>query len=263
MNCRKAKAKLALYAGGDLPENEVPLLLAHVKQCADCAAELEALKHSLALVGEIAEADGPDPLPADFDWQVQQAVETSGRLQPRRTGFTARLIQWRPQISLGGITLAALLALFVAWDAWERVDESAQGPSGVSPPVPETAGQTEVNWDELKVNIASCMEGPYRLDGWEVPRQAGVYAIMHKPDPENKPDVYVIDYCGESAKLSSYRGYPWLEQRTKRMVARAGYEENVYIAVCLLDESSRQDRRRMEKALIKEYKPYFNVRRGV
>jgi hypothetical protein len=78
-------------------------------------------------------------------------------------------------------------------------------------------------------------------------------------DPENRPATYVIDYCGHGRNLSLYKSYPWIEHRKKRLISRTGSLDNVYIAVFLMPGSSRQERRKLEQALIKTFKPYFNT----
>jgi hypothetical protein len=47
----------------------------------------------------------------------------------------------------------------------------------------------------------------------------------------------------------------------KRLIARTGSKENVYISVFLMPDSSKQERRQIEEALLKTFNPYFN--RGV
>ena len=252
MNCAKARELLPLYAGGDIPQDEVAALEQHLQQCSDCAAELAALKQSLAALPRLAEKDRPDPLPEDFAWQVQAAAERRASA-PVKGAWRRHLRRWRPQVSLTGVAAVVLLALVVAWESFDQAEQ----------PASDTGQPDAVHWDEIKSGFASCMDGPYRLEDWDIPGQAGVFAVMHKPDPANQPDVYVIDYCGEAGKLSAIDAYPWFGQRVRKMIARAGSKENVYVAVCLLQQSDRQTRREIEKALIEEYNPYFNVRKGV
>ncbi len=250
MNCRKATRLLPLLAGGDLPKRQAREVQAHANTCEACRSELARIHQSLNAVRKIADLDKPTPLPEDFDWQVQNLIERSE--SPKRLALS-RLRQWRPQLSFSGLALVVLLALFVAW---ESLDE-------FGPPVDERGSErSQVSWDEFRTRSVECIEGPYQLSDWEVPNRAGVYAIMHKPDPDNQPDLFVVDFCGESDRLSAYRNYPWIRQRERRMVDRAGSTDNVYIAVCLLDQSTRSDRREIEKALVREFAPFFNRKHG-
>ncbi len=100
-------------------------------------------------------------------------------------------------------------------------------------------------------------QGPYKLNTWEPPRKAGIYAIIHKTDPKNKPRSYTIDYFGESGDLSD-RGFPWSHHRKSCFISRAGFKDNVYIATHFMPGSSEQDRQKVERALLKQYNPYCN-----
>jgi hypothetical protein len=125
--------------------------------------------------------------------------------------------------------------------------------AGDSPPVTRRA---------LEIAFADCLEGPISLNLWDAPRRPGVYAIMHKPDPENHPDAYVIDYCGEGSRLSSYRNYPWLKHRVTRLLSRSGSEDNLYIAYCPMPASDRRIRQELRRTLIGRFDPYFNRHEG-
>ena len=51
-------------------------------------------------------------------------------------------------------------------------------------------------------------EGPRVLGGWTPPTTAGVYAIMYRPNPELKPQVFAVIYVGHSDDLSD-EGFPF------------------------------------------------------
>jgi hypothetical protein len=125
--------------------------------------------------------------------------------------------------------------------------------------IPDT-GSSELVWDP-KHTFFKAFDGPYRLDTWEAPQQSGVYAVLHKTISDAGLITYIIDYCGQGRNLSFYRGYPWIQHRMKRLIARTGSKENVYISVFLMPDSSKQERRQIEEALLKTFNPYFN--RGV
>jgi hypothetical protein len=173
-------------------------------------------------------------------------------------------------LAAAGAIALILVGLFAIRGADRRADSplhrragrSADPPAEAPRSIPVSA-ERAMRWSELAEEFGSCIEGPYRLADWKAPSEAGVYAIMHRRDPGGSPDTYVVDYCGESDQLSRGRSYPWYEQRMRRLVARAGSEENVYIAVCILERSSRADRVKIERAIIDRCTPYFNVRKGV
>lgn len=100
-------------------------------------------------------------------------------------------------------------------------------------------------------------DGPYLLDDWSPPRRAGIYAIMHKPNPSDKPLVYRVDYFGESSDLSN-RGLPWNHHKSQCFIKQAGSKDNVYIAVYFMPGSSESERQKIEDELIEKYEPACN-----
>ncbi len=259
MRCRKARTLLALHAGGDLAGSEAQELSAHLEQCAACAAELRDLERTLATVAEIARADQPDPLPADFAARVRQAARTETP-PPESFSIPALLGGRHRRLAFVLASAACLLVFLVLWSP--RPADDTPGTRDVASTAPAD-GSPEVRWQDLREDLAGCLEGPYRLDAWEVPREAGVIAIMHRPDPVNRPDTYVIDYCGEGRRLSAGCSYPWLRQRARRLIARAGSLDNLFVAVCLTPGSDRRDRREIQQELVDQYQPFFNQQGGV
>ena len=259
MRCHQAREDLALLAGGDLPEKKIPPLLAHVDACPDCAAELEALKRAQTFVGKIARADIPDPLPADFSQQVQRRIVDENKpavIEKRRLR--------KPAYALAAAAVVLLLGVSV-WQSLRKTGEDkipAPHLTVITRQVTDN-GTPAVKWDDVKSKIGPEIGGPYKLADWTPPGQPGVYVVMHRPDPVNAPDSYRFDYWGEAARLIAFRGNPWVHHREKRLVSRAGSKDNIYIAVLLMPESSKRERREIEKNLIEEYNPYFNRKKGV
>ena len=72
-------------------------------------------------------------------------------------------------------------------------------------------------------------EGPRVLAGWTPPPVAAVYAILCKPDPENKPEQYAVIYVGHGDDLSAER-FPFRHPSAPCWVRRAGSRWKVYIA---------------------------------
>ena len=96
-------------------------------------------------------------------------------------------------------------------------------------------------------------QGPYQLQGWDAPRRAGVYAILH----ENTSDRYNVDYVGESENLDD-RGFPWDHHKASCWIGHAGSKSNVYIAVHYMPGSTDQQRASIEGQLIKQFNPPCN-----
>jgi len=101
-------------------------------------------------------------------------------------------------------------------------------------------------------------EGPYLVNEWEPPRRAAVYAIMTRPDPQNRPNVYRVLYIGESSNLSE-RGFVRSHHKYKCFIRNAGSEDNLYIAIYLMPGSTEEDRREVEQYLISVYEPPCNA----
>ena len=257
MRCRSAKRDMILFAGGDLDERNIQKLLSHLNRCSCCAAEFETIKRSQALVQKIGRKDIPDPLPSDFSRKIYARAREEREKHSRPLPLRKADFQWKPAMAITGIIIALLtvLGLSQVFRKEPVVSHDMKARTNVEQTISEFA------WTGENGQIAG-FEGPFRLDTWHPPVKAGIFAIMHRADTENGGGVYTIDYCGETGDFSSCRRYPWMHHRKKRFISRAGSSENLYIAVNLLPEASKQDRRAMEKALIEKFNPYFN-RKGV
>jgi len=248
MKCDKALSMISLYVGDDLPEKEIPELLAHLQNCPECHAELVELKKSQALINDIAGKDIPEPLPDNFAGIVHKSIASQGSNEVV-SKFTF-IWRWKPILAVVGVSLSLLLLLMVIGDNL-RVRPYLK------------PGQTALEWEKIEADFSESIQGPIKLSDWQPSADAGVYVVMHRADPDNDPDLFVIDYLGESSRISSYRSYPWLSHRKKKLLTVSGYEDNIYIAVYPMPGSSKKDRRQLEKSLIKEYNPYFNKKTGV
>ena len=108
MKCSNAKEKLALFAGGDLPEPGVAELLTHINDCPTCAHELDQLQRAKAAIETISMADLPDPLPEGLAAEIHQMAaktEFSG------SDKDALKWSWRPVVIFGGIAAVLLIAI--------------------------------------------------------------------------------------------------------------------------------------------------------
>ena len=100
-------------------------------------------------------------------------------------------------------------------------------------------------------------DGPDPITQWDPPYRAAVYAIMMRPDPENKPTTYRILYFGESSNLSE-RGFYRFHHKYECWLNEAGSESNLFIGIYLMPNSIAEERKRVEQRLVSEYNPKCN-----
>lgn len=252
MKCQKVKKQLVLFVGDDLSERKKKSVESHLKHCPICVAELEELNKSQKNVQTIARLDLPDSLHPDFPEKVTKNI----RHVRAKSTFWLMLKPVRVAgiFALGILLIASAILIFLS-PGKVSSDRLIKEILAIS-----KGGSSELMWDPEHI-FFKAFDGPYRVDTWEAPQQSGVYAVLHKTGSDSGQITYIIDYCGQGRNLSSYRGYPWIQHRMKRLIARTGSKENVYIAVFLMPDSSKQERRQIEKALLKTFNPYFN--RGV
>ena len=256
MKCQKIKKQLALFVGGDLAERETAELSSHLEHCKNCSAELEEFKLSSAWVEKIAQKDLPEPLPHDFSREISLQLAKETKTPRRYFRKPLSLLQMRPVSFIGGILLGLLIAAGIYYQFLRPNNISLEQL------ISEIQLLTQVENSELKWNpehaVFKAFAGPQPIKQWDSPNLEGVYIILHKVDPANKPNTYIVDYCGQGRNLSAYRRYPWLNHRIKRLLSHTGSLENVYILTLVLPGSSELERRKIEKALIKSFDPYFN-----
>lgn len=104
MRCKQVREKLAEYELGGLDEAEAAAVAEHLAECAECQAELAALRRTGELMAPVEPASPPRDL-----WQ---GVKT--RMRPRRaTAWDALVMRWRPALAAGIALL--VLASGLAW----------------------------------------------------------------------------------------------------------------------------------------------------
>ncbi len=251
---------LALYVGGDLPEFKASRLMAHLQSCDECAAELKTLRQSRVATEKIGGSDIPKALPADFADQVIGIVSAGKSSSLRQVWFRSGFQRMRPVAILSAVVVIVLIAVGVTQMVKDnKIESVARWRMEL---IQSVGGNgTGVAWETIP-NLNDVFETPVRMDQFDPPREAGVYAVMHRIEAEGEPPRYVIDYCGESRRLGPFRGHPWINQSKGRLLSRAGSEENVYIAVMLMPDSTPKDRRDIEAVLIEAFNPYFNRVKG-
>jgi hypothetical protein len=100
-------------------------------------------------------------------------------------------------------------------------------------------------------------EGPRLLGGWRAPASPAVYAIMYKPDPEAKPEMYAVIYVGHADDLSAER-LPFNHPRAQCWIQRAGSRWRVYICTYEVPGGLRSHREHIVRELDAIYHPSCN-----
>ncbi len=100
-------------------------------------------------------------------------------------------------------------------------------------------------------------EGPRVLGGWIPPANPAVYAIMYRPDPETKPEIYAVIYVGHSDDLSVER-FPFNHPQAQCWIRRAGSRWQVYICTYVVPGGLRSHREQIAQELAAIYRPSCN-----
>jgi hypothetical protein len=259
MKCQSIKKLLVLYIGDDLPRKKMISARSHIEQCPNCKAELDELMKMKSRIERMALNDIPEALHPDFAEKVTGQIDRDRVTAPPTRD---RIPRWFLPIPVRAIGILALVFILVFAGLVFLLAPGKMTPERIAQKLISASerGSHELDWDPDHI-FFKAFDGPYRIDSWDAPNQSGVYALMHKTISEQGTTTYVIDYCGQGRNLSAYRGYPWIQHRRKRLISRAGSHENIYVAVFLMPDSTKQERRQIEDALLKTFNPYFN--RGV
>jgi len=94
--------------------------------------------------------------------------------------------------------------------------------------------------------------GPIKLSEWGPPMDRVVYIIFSK----NK-DVFNIIYVGESEKTES-KDFFTKNDQFKCWLSYTGKEENLYLSIYPMWESSQSQRNQLVRKIISKYKPVCN-----
>ena len=228
MRCRNALKLLALHVGGDLPEHDTGKMLAHLEHCAPCKAELVRLQSARTLIEHAAKADTPNPLPADFSRRILLEVLEERVQKPSFVSGVIKNIRWKPALALG----AAALAVLVAWGPVQDIINTRTGFPGMRGRTvrqSQALNPGEIVWG-ARIQLIGKIVGPCRLsDEIDPPDEPGIYAVLHRPDPQNRPDVFAVDYIGQSSRLSSPVGYLALYRQRDILLTRAGSKDSLFV----------------------------------
>ncbi|MEV7041698.1 hypothetical protein [Amycolatopsis sp. NPDC051061] len=103
-------------------------------------------------------------------------------------------------------------------------------------------------------------EGPRLLGGWTPPATAAVYAVLYKPDPDERPERYAVVYIGHSDDLSGER-FPFQHARAACWIKRAGSRWKVHIGTLEAPGAGRAHREQIVRELLAVYRPRCNAER--
>ena len=78
MSCPKDREQLSAYFDGELSAGEAEALRAHLEDCADCRAELDALRAAARALSALPAVSAPDDLKAKILAAVEAEAETTG-----------------------------------------------------------------------------------------------------------------------------------------------------------------------------------------
>ena len=100
-------------------------------------------------------------------------------------------------------------------------------------------------------------EGPRVLAGWTPPPRAAVYAILYRPDPDNKPNENAVIYVDHSDDLSS-EPFPFKHRFAPCWERRAGTRWDLHICTYEVPGGLRSHREQITRELIAIYRPGCN-----
>jgi hypothetical protein len=244
MRCGKIKRRLALYVGGDLPAEEEEALLMHIESCARCAEEYKSLMRSRAVMEDLIRRDRCAEPPPDLSDRIIDAIRKREQTPVCSPEWRRRFPGWR-------MAAACFCVLIVLVSGYGLIrSESNQRSAQLRHRREEVLRMAERDKSEIVLKsgriLGIAIQGPCHLDDWKPPESAGIYALLHKPDSENKPDTYIIDYIGENERLTPDTILP--------LCAKG----DTYIAVFRMKDSSEHERQRITAALVQRFSPRFN-----
>ena len=98
-------------------------------------------------------------------------------------------------------------------------------------------------------------EGPRVLGGWHPPAEPGIFAILHRADPDSQR--FEVIYLGHADDLSQ-AGLPFEHPHSDLWIERAGGKWNLHIASYVIPGGLRSHRERITEELIAIYHPSCN-----
>lgn len=100
-------------------------------------------------------------------------------------------------------------------------------------------------------------DGPYPLDQWTPPQQAGVYAILTHDDTPDHDPTYTPRFFGRTEDLAAHDPRQGRARMT-RCTAEAGTDGSLYIGVHYMPGATKFNRQMVVEALLATYHPAGN-----
>jgi predicted anti-sigma-YlaC factor YlaD len=231
-NCAEIKEQLALWAGGDLSQEDLAAVQEHLDRCDDCQAAAESWKKDQVRVNAIL-ADAPAPVlgPAFLAHAIDTALASAEPQARSPRSRSSRFLRF-------ALPAAAVLALLMIWTGIR--------PSHETPIAPLNVADGVTSWDELQDAFGGCLSDPIEPRAWQAESTSGLVAVL---SPSAGGDGYVVADVIESGNLARLRNYPWLEQRLKWYRRFGEHDREIVVATCATGELDRSARRLMSAEL--------------
>lgn len=100
-------------------------------------------------------------------------------------------------------------------------------------------------------------EGPRVLAGWTPPARPGVYAIVFRPAPEDRPDEHAVIHVGHADDLAA-QGFPFRHPAAACWIRRAGNRFAVLVCTYEVPGGQRGHREQIARELTAMYRPGCN-----
>lgn len=110
MNCTEAQQLLSAYHDGELSEEVRADVDAHVRECADCAREVESFRKLSTMASELADPHVPESIWSGLESQL-------GDASPQIAGARSRK-KLRVVVVLAALAASLLVATFVGYQLW-------------------------------------------------------------------------------------------------------------------------------------------------
>ncbi|MFN3655520.1 MAG: hypothetical protein ACK4TO_09420 [Candidatus Nitrosotenuis sp.] len=95
--------------------------------------------------------------------------------------------------------------------------------------------------------------GPIKLSEWGPPMAEVIYLVLRRTK-----ETFEIIYAGESEKTEEANFFT-KNDKFKCWIQNAGSEENLYLSIYPMWDSSQEDRKRILDKIIKWYQPQCNI----
>ena len=224
---------------------------AHISRCTECRAAIDEYHSAAKAVGILAAADVVPTLGDDFAYDILKAV-TDGVQTPNLSNQPITRFRLR-KLFLSAAAAVLFLAMVVIYGLNQHIHHRR-----ITKQMEQIENAAQKSEPTILVDqslLANPMlEGPFNLSSWESSGTGGIMAVLHKPDPLNKPETYVIDYIGEFNDTNG-TDFLWSRLEREQLLARAGDDDNVYIVFYPMTESRK--RTLIASAVKKKFRPYF------